>query len=114
MIFHSDVDLSRAKTPLDVLKAFIDKYGVEVQVGEKTGKFFWHEKVPLAPNQITNFFGFPAPDPMIDMSACVEPGGIIDGVLQIVYAFGVNHTSYDADLLKHGIRLKPTREKRPR
>lgn len=106
MIFHSDVDLTRAQTPLDVLKAFVNEYGFEIKVGDKIGRFFWHERVPVPPGKETMFLQIARPDPSIDMSVRFEHEPIINNVMQIVYAYGVNYTAYDADLIRHGIKIK--------
>ena len=38
--YHSDVDLSKIQTPLDVLKALVGKYGFEIQIGERQVRVF--------------------------------------------------------------------------
>ncbi|MGI9066519.1 MAG: hypothetical protein ACR2HX_08950 [Pyrinomonadaceae bacterium] len=105
-IFHSDVDLSATKTAIDVLRAFLDKYGITITVGEKTDHFFWYERVPIKSNAKTDILKFDRPE-NVDMEVTFQRGLIIDGTLEIVYAFAINNTAYEADLLKHGIRTKP-------
>jgi hypothetical protein len=104
-IYHSDVDLSRTITAVDVLRAFVDKYGVEITVGEKKDKFFWYERVPVksdAPSDIVKFNH----SKNIDMEVNFQRGLYINGALEIVYAFAINNTVYRADLLTHGIKTK--------
>jgi len=109
-IFPSDVDLTTAKSPLDVLKAFVNKYGIEIQVGNKKGLFFWHEHITLGPDKEYNVVQFNRPDPNTDMSTTFEVGKVTDNMLEVLYAFGINHTAYDADLIKHGVRIKPSKQ----
>jgi hypothetical protein len=44
-VFRSDIDLSTAKRPLDVLKLLVDKYGYDLTIGNKTSKFFLNDTV---------------------------------------------------------------------
>jgi hypothetical protein len=111
-IFHSDVDLSKAKTPLDVLKSLVSKYGFEIQVGESRGAFFWHERVPILPNTRSEFLKIPKL-PNTDFSVTWSPGPVVDNTLEITYAFGINNTAYEVDLAKHGIRTKPIKTQNP-
>jgi hypothetical protein len=107
MIFHSDVDLSRTKTPSDVLRAFVDKYGLDITVGEKTGRFFWYERVAVHPDKKTDLLKFNRPSKDVDMEVNFQQGLIFEDAVEIVYAFSINNTTYQADLLKHGIKTKP-------
>jgi hypothetical protein len=110
-IFPSDVDTSTAKSPLDVLKAFVNKYGLEIEVGDRKGLFFWHEHVARSQgsNSETNLIRFNKIDPTIDMSTTFEVGKLDSTGIEIFYAFSINHTAYDADLAKHGFRIKPSK-----
>lgn len=106
MIFHSDVDLSKAKTPSEVLRAFVDKYGLDITVGEKTGRFFWYERVAVPRDKKTNIVTFKHIEGL-DMEVNFQQGLIFPDAVEIVYAFSINNTAYEADLLKHGIKTKP-------
>src|SRR5260370_5715724 len=106
MIFHSDVDLSQTKTPSDVLRAFVDKYGLEITVGEKTNRFFWYERVAVPPGKTTDIVKFRHIEG-VDMEVNFQQGLIFKDAVEIVYAFSINNTAYETDLLKHGIKTKP-------
>ena len=55
-IYHADVDLSQAYSPLAVLQAFVDVYGFECRVGDShPAKFFLYEVVPLGTYSQTKF-----------------------------------------------------------
>lgn len=109
LVFHSDVDLSTAKTPSDVLRAFVGKYGLELQVGEKVDKFFWYERVALHSDKKTDILKF-KPTPGVDVSIVFQQGLISMGSAEIVYAFAIHSNAYEADLRKHGIRIAPLRQ----
>ena len=105
-VYHSDVDLSRTMTAVDVLRAFVDKYGIEITIGEKKGKFFWYEHVPIKSHTMTDIVKFDH-SKNLDMEVNFQRGLIITDTLEIVYAFAINNTVYQADLLRHGIKAKP-------
>lgn len=105
-IFHSDVNITQAKTPLDVLRILVRKYGFEFKLGEKTGSFFWHERVQIKdPSKPNTFLEIPK-RPSVDMAVTWSPGRIEKNVLEVTYAFGINNTAYEADLREHGIIVK--------
>lgn len=110
MIFDSEVDLSGAKTTSDVLRAFVGKYGLELTVGEKTGFFFWYERVRLRPDKNTSIIQFKHSQSIV-ASIVFQRGFIYDHICEIVYAFAINNTAYEADLLRHGIKILPLPKK---
>ena len=112
-IFHSDVDVSKAKTPLDVLKALVGRYGFEIQIGESKAAFFWHERVPISRSiPFNKLIKFPY-EPNVNYGVTWSPGEIRDNSLELTYAFGINYTAYEADLAKHGIKVKPADKPKP-
>lgn len=106
LFFHSDVDLSKVGTPVDVLKALVDKYGLEIMVGQKRGRFFWYEHVPVSTQNKTNFLEVAKLEPGINFAVVLEVGSVINNILQIICAFAINDTAYEEDLKKHGIRMR--------
>ena len=112
-IFHSDVDLSKAQTPLDVLKALVAKYGFEIQVGERKANFFWHESVPISRRlPLNKIINIPT-EPSTNWAITWSPGEMRDNNLELIYAFAINNAAYEADLAKHGIRIKPDKPQQP-
>ncbi len=107
LIFHSDVDLSKAKTPLDVLKALVAKYGFEIQIGERKASFFWHEWVPISRRLPYNEIIRIPTEPSVNWAITWSPGEMRDNSVELTYAFAINYAAYDADLVRHGIRIKP-------
>jgi hypothetical protein len=47
-IYTSDIDISKASTALDILKLFVEKYGIELKIGKKSSKFFISEKISFS------------------------------------------------------------------
>lgn len=47
-LYHSDVDLRRAQSARDVLTAFLDRYGLEVQIGALSRRLFLPCRLPMA------------------------------------------------------------------
>jgi hypothetical protein len=84
----------------------VNKYGIEFTVGEKSASFFWYERVPVNPDKQTNLLKFNH-TPGIDMEVSFQQGLIFKDAVEVVYAFSINNTAYEADLLKHGIKTKP-------
>lgn len=112
-IFHSDVDLSKTQTPLDVLKALVAKYGFEIQIGERKASFFWHEWVPISRRLPSNEIIHIPTQPSDKWAISWAPGEMRDNSLELIYAFAINNAAYEADLAKHGIRIKPDKSQQP-
>jgi len=105
-IYHSDVDLSRARGPLDALKSFVSVYGIHFRIGGRPGLFFWREFVPISPGmQITKMIEMPE-KLGASYAVCVIPGKVSNGQIEIVLAFAINDTEYDNALRQHGIQKK--------
>jgi hypothetical protein len=47
-LYHCDVDLRCARSARDVLIAFLDRYGLEVQIGDASGRLFLPCRLPMA------------------------------------------------------------------
>src|SRR5260370_9162009 len=106
MMVPSGIELAQEKTPCDVLRAFVEKYGIEITVGERTNRFFWYERVAVPPGKTTDIVKFRHIEG-VDMEVNFQQGLIFKDAVEIVYAFSINNTAYEADLLKHGIKTKP-------
>jgi hypothetical protein len=51
-VYPSDVDISDAHTPLEVLRAFAHTYGCEMTIGKQHSCFISYERIPMAPSDI--------------------------------------------------------------
>ena len=49
-VYHRDVDLSRARSAHDVFVAFLDRYGLDVQIAGVTRRLFTACRLPMGPS----------------------------------------------------------------
>lgn len=101
-VYPMDVDIAHVRQPLDMLKAFMEKYGYIVKVGNQAGKFFFLAIVEYDPDKETFIVGvdFPKePGPFQQLMRLKDTGKAVE--VSMVYA--VNEDAYKADLRKHGI-----------
>jgi hypothetical protein len=104
-IYPSDVDLSEIRSPLDMLKAFTNKYGLNIQIGTQTGKFIHlaiveNSKIALQTELLRV------------LEATVSEGGLYwmtretnVGTTEIAIAFAIDISMYELDLKKHRVSL---------
>ncbi len=103
ILYHVDVDITQAKTPLDMLKLFVQKYGENMMVAGKEGSFFWEEKIPIVFGKPSDIMRIPNTDKHNDWIACTQIKEN-DGFVEIGHAYSINLTKYKADLRKHNFR----------
>ena len=101
-IYHSNVDLVGSLTPLDILLAFVNEYGVNITVGDETSKFFLHKSIPRA-NSLdgTNFLSIPE---NFENGASLSSGfhvKVTESTIDVAVGYMINDTKYLADLEKH-------------
>lgn len=108
-VYQSDigVDFYKVKSPLEVLRAFIDKYGLEFEVGSQKTKFILYQKIDLpsadAEHDILKFEGQYqnreiATAFMIRISK--DPPYV-----EIALAYIIDLSLYKNDLQGHGVTL---------
>lgn len=103
-VYHSDVDLTKAQRPLDVLHAFVDVYGIPFRIGASApSKFFLYAEVPLAGNHsateivtVDDYKGEP-----FEFSSALRIAE--SKVIEVSIVYFINTKKYGADLDKHGI-----------
>jgi len=115
-VYHSEVDLSHATTPLDVLKAFTEKYGYPITKAGLDGvsqKFVLYARVPLRDTVTANTLAYE-----YFVVAQEKPGDAKSdrrywffrqegNELQIAFAFVLNIVQYQRDLENHKNRNHP-------
>jgi hypothetical protein len=94
-IFPSDVDLLRAATPLDALKAFVEVFGCPVKIGDKKSLFTEADTFPLGTEVKLSWYDAP-PDNFHSTSVVRD---------QAKHIFSVG-TTYCIDLSKYRSALK--------
>jgi len=103
-VFHSDVDLSGTHGPLDVWRAFAEKYGFLIKVGDISGKFIIYKKMPFHGNQINVVKALVGNQRRFIHTFLMRTG---NGFLEIAYAFMLDVDKYISDLHEHGINVDP-------
>lgn len=106
-IYLSDVDLSSAQRPMDVLRCLVEKYGFVLTVGQVTGK--------LIVNKTTTIEGSLDPKKFIKVHA-LEGAKILGEVsfrrrkllnsYGVAIAYALDQGKYAAELRKHGVQVQ--------
>jgi hypothetical protein len=99
-IYHSEVDISDAILPEHMLRAFVNVFGVDIRIGEKTNKFFWYEKFALNGKSVTDLI---QPPNLPNFIAFFKIGEIGNEFVEILHGYSVNTDKYKANLRSHGI-----------
>ncbi len=100
-VYLSDVDVTRARSGLDVLTAFLERYGVDVQLGTESRRLFLPCRVPMGPvGNAAVRVGGAAPQAGV---RTLEVFRLIPERVEIEIgaAFGVCETMLSADLGRH-------------
>jgi hypothetical protein len=110
-IYHDELDLVGTKSPLDILKRFIDKFGdeVEVQILNPDGteaqpaersKLF-HEVIYNVPRGgfVVNIF----PNQTVRIGPTPDP---VDWPCELALCYAVNYQRYVDQLMRHGVKAE--------
>jgi hypothetical protein len=103
-VYHSDVNLSQAHEPLDLLRAFVEVYGLYCRVGNSApAKFFLYEAFPLTPGQRpTEILKIDVPQGVFfETSSLIRVSSL--GVIEVAIAYVIDMVRYMNDLRKHGV-----------
>jgi hypothetical protein len=105
-IYHVDVDLSKVHEPVDILRAFVDVYGLYCRVGNSApAKFFLYEEFRMASGQqATEIIRADSPtDVALEASSLIRVRNF--GVIEVAVAYIINMSWYISDLRKHNVEL---------
>ena len=102
-VYHSDVDLSTAHTPVDVWKAFANSYGLEMKVGATKGKFILYERIPAEGNKEIELVTGKLPESKNFINSLVFRKNANPPSFDVALAFSLDVEKYKADLRKHGV-----------
>jgi hypothetical protein len=101
-IYYSDVDLVHSLTPLDVLLAFVNEYGVNITVGDETARFVLHKSIPRGDSQQgIDVFSVPG---KFESGTNLSSGfhfKMTESTFEVAVGYMINDTKYLADLEKH-------------
>ena len=101
--YQSDVAFSPWSSPLDVLKAFVNFYGIPLRVGNSDpSKFFLYETLPLpigpAGQELVSFEQtLPEKN---ETHFLLKPGPL---AIEIAVVFAIDISRYERDLIRHGV-----------
>jgi len=101
-IYPTEVELTDAKTPLDMLKAFVRKYGVDFYIGERKADFVLYEAIPLVQSGAqTRVFHVEHKGPLETTQLFRQTAGVVE--VAVVYA--IDMARYWSDLAQHGVKI---------
>ena len=110
-IYHLEVNLSNAHSPMDYMQAFVEVYGLEIQVGDQHGKFITDVFVPkkLLSGK-TGFLRFKAFQKITaTYSFFKRTEGLVRRGFEVGVAFVIDISKYQRDLRKHGVKVPKSR-----
>jgi hypothetical protein len=104
--YLSDVDISGAQRPLDVLRLIVERYGFLITIGEITAKLIFDKTVTLdGPLDARTFVRVHALSGASTLGKVVWRKRALHNSYGIAWAFVLDQTKYAADLRKHGVRV---------
>jgi hypothetical protein len=103
-IYRGDLDLSRVRSAREAFLAFLNRYGLDLQIGNASRRLFTSCQVPMGPSGNA---AVQLPDAAADFDVrtfqlleLVPESAVID--VRIAYA--VNETAVRSDLVRHELR----------
>jgi hypothetical protein len=104
-VYHEDVDLHSVTKPIELLRAFVDKYGIEFSIADdsRKRKFVLYENIPIAQDRTTEVFKLPQPEKRAFEWCNVFRRS--KGELEIAVAYAIDVTRYAEDLRRHGVTV---------
>ena len=101
-VYPQDIDISNARQPLDVLRAFAEKYGYPIRVGENERALFVDALTyPLDATVKVDWTGAP-PDWFV---AFAQSANMETSVFKVGIAYCIDLARYRSDLRKHGVKV---------
>lgn len=103
-LYHDVIDITALRSARDTLRAFAERYGLLVRVGDRVGRYLEDVSVRPLPNGSMPVLSFAEP-------LARDAGGVVEAVAQqrdnprrlhITVAYGVNEGAYSTDLRRHG------------
>jgi len=106
-VYYSDNDLTNVADPLDVLRAFVDRYGLTFTVGAdpQERKFILYETIPLPKDAQTDLLKLHnKAGQKFEASNLFR---VRDGVAEVAIVYAIDIDRYAEDLRKHGVNVEP-------
>jgi hypothetical protein len=100
-IYPSEVDIKEAREPLDILKAFVARYGLDLKIGGgEVRKFTLYERVPIAPGWNRGLIQVLGRPQSVWNAFWARAQ---DTYLEVALAYAIALDDYYATLEKHGV-----------
>lgn len=120
-VYFSDVDLTNVSGPIDVIRAFVNTYGLTFSLGNSVSKFLYNEAIEVhqfLPQQMFKYM-----KPVEGQAGTLYIKFLVGGDMQlhgtdatvfaeVILGFMVNLTRYFTTLRKHNVNLAPEAESR--
>lgn len=105
-LYHSDIELSSLSSPVNGLRALVDKYGFELRAGNLTSKLILDELVSVDPGTTRQEIVKPqAPkDASLYAHALINTTDL-HNVYELCLTFALDQQRYAADLRRHGVHV---------
>jgi hypothetical protein len=105
--YLSDIDLSAAQRPSDILRLIVEKYGLNITIGHITSKLILNQTVTIEGRLDPKTFAkVHAHEGSSVLAAAVWRKRALLNSYGIGLAFALDQTKYAADLRKHGVNVK--------
>lgn len=107
-VYHSDVDVSKVSSLLDLLRAFVGVYGLDISLSDlPRERFIFYKTFQTAPSpkptKLIQVFADITPMPNFEVSSFFryDPNGL----MEVAIAFAINLTRYKEDQRRHGVKV---------
>jgi hypothetical protein len=106
-VYHSDVDVSKVSSLLDLLRAFVGAYGLDISLSDLPREIHLLQDVPDRPSpkptKLIQVFADITPMPNFEISSFFryDPNGL----MEVAIAFAINLTRYNEDQRRHGVKV---------
>lgn len=100
-IYRSDVNLYEVRTPLEILQAFLDVYGLPMRVGNEVKKFVLYEKIaaPVGVKRTSVIQVLEIPKKEVVITRFFGRRSL--GGFEVALAYSIPDLKYRADLQRH-------------
>ena len=109
-IYPKDVDLQHAQEPLDVLRAFVEIFGLNVMVGDTKAKFIDKKTFTKSPvsDELDFLVGAESPPGVHFFHSWSHRKTPNPSIFHVGLAYCINLTQYRASLIAHGASVGST------
>ncbi|MDX2201316.1 MAG: hypothetical protein NW223_01070 [Hyphomicrobiaceae bacterium] len=104
-VYPADVDLTRAKQPLDVLRAFANVFGVDVKVADKTARFIESVTFMGDPAKPEQYFYFAHQERLKTFMSISHVLTTDPGTFRVGIGYCIDLGKYEASLAKRGFNV---------